>query len=637
MMKKLIVVLVVLTLILGVFTPAMASVFQVPTSKLNSQFNLGHYLQSGKIPPFLNVAEKISDGLMGKVVISSTGMASLFTWKPNSGERDEYKWNGTSWEFVKTITGIVPGMEEPLSVVSNKETVWGFYLHEIVDETGGSTISDVVVVDNGIRLELIGANKIEVGDTAKYTAIVSGGKTPYTYAWSTNGLTSPSTKNVAFYKWNTPGDYKVTVGVRDYNGKMVTKTITVQVVPVVSVSITGPSQLSENEKGNYVAHINNGIAPYRVVWSTNGKYSSVGTGAVYVWSHTGTYTITVTVYDSDPVQSHTAKASLLVHVVEPLRVTITAQSTRIKKNETDVFYAHPTGGTGNYTYQWGTGTPPAATTTQNYNGGTPYNGGRKKHILPYWESAFNILYPAPIYAGMIGGLSYFHIPLLEPHKLSEQPSYPPKKTIQPVPPTPIKDQSVGTVATTDGVPTNSTSPINKPKPVVTNPNKRSIQPITPKPVTDNSAKQHNYHWYNNNAIQRETLGDSYSNNTSASYSSNSSNTSTQDIPMYSSLNGATATYSWGTIGYHTVWVKVTDSNGNTAVASIQVYVYQEIVPPPDPPYNPPKPPEPTKPTKPSTSNNTVYVPQVAPIYVDGKCVANCNPNYSGGTDNWWSH
>ena len=590
-MKRFIAVVIVALLVVVVTVPVHAASIEgiMPTQRLNEIFNVGQYSSSETVPAFINKVEQIGNGMFGKVSLSSEGVLTLFTWRNNTGSRNVYKWNGSSWEFVKTITGIVKGFEEPATVVNNKETVWALYLHEIVGDMNGTSVSDVVVDHNGLHLTLNGPSKVEVNTGMhSYSAHVTGGQSPYVYAWTGEGYVSES-ETTAQYSWTTVGTYVVTVGVKDSNGNSVLAHMNVQVVPKVSVTISGSSQLSKDEKGNYVAHISDGISPYTVRWSSNGKYSSVGTGSVYWWHSKGTYTITVTVTDAENV---TATGNKQVTITDPLSVSISGP-TRLKKDTTGIFNAIATGGTGTYTYQWGYGVPPTNnSSTQKSSGssgsGNSYTGGGRKHILPYEPNAFNTVYPEPIYMGMIGPVHSI------PHT-----QYPPPKTIQPVPPTPVR--------------TSSAPPTTVATPQSSNSNNVSTSSNTSYQSTSNNASH------------------STPSSTHSSTHSNTQATTMNDAPMYNHYEGSTATFSWSSVGYHTIWVKVTDSNGDTAIAIHMVQVYNVPVPPPHP-YNPPDPNPPTPPDNSNTTGNdgTAYA-QVVPVYdSNGNCISGCAGVGNGG-------
>jgi hypothetical protein len=114
-------------------------------------------------------------------------------------------------------------------------------------------------------------------DDGKINTNVSGGASPYTYAWSDGSSTSQNRTGLA------PGSYTVTVS--DDGG--CTKAATADVYLPLAVNIAGLSNCNV-QNGSATANPIGGKAPYTYLWNT-GATSKTITGLV-----SGNYTVTVT-------------------------------------------------------------------------------------------------------------------------------------------------------------------------------------------------------------------------------------------------------------------------------------------------------------------------------------------------------
>ncbi|SFN52528.1 SprB repeat-containing protein, partial [Paenimyroides ummariense] len=110
---------------------------------------------------------------------------------------------------------------------------------------------DVVQVD----INCFGADNGSISVTK-----TSGGKTPYTYAWTPSGATTTSISNLA------PGTYSLTVS--DGSGQVINRsfTITQPTLVVPNLTFTNVSCNGKND-GSASVSPSGGIAPYTVLWS----------------------------------------------------------------------------------------------------------------------------------------------------------------------------------------------------------------------------------------------------------------------------------------------------------------------------------------------------------------------------------
>lgn len=189
------------------------------------------------------------------------GEADL-TVAPSGGvEPYMYEWTGGATS--EALNGVAPG----------------FYCVTVSDANWCSVVACIVVPDP-LDMELVSVPPAcPLGCDGSATAIVTGGKGPYTYKWS-NGPTTSINPNLL------PGVFSVTV--TDANG------CTLEGVVVIEdgVSSLAVEIVSENPDcegtGMLTATASGGQEPYMYVWNTG------HTGPVLEDLDGGTYTVTVT-------------------------------------------------------------------------------------------------------------------------------------------------------------------------------------------------------------------------------------------------------------------------------------------------------------------------------------------------------
>ncbi len=160
-------------------------------------------------------------------------------------------------------------------------------------------------------------------------AAVTGGKTPYTYAWS------PSGGNAATATGLCAGSYTITV--MDASGCPGTAQVVITQPPVLSVTASAtPALCNGQPSGTLSATAAGGTPPYVYSWSA---LNILAVGA-------GTYTVVA--IDGNGCK---ATASATVTQPPPLTVKITGPQT-VCKGASGILSANVNGGTGPYTYSW---------------------------------------------------------------------------------------------------------------------------------------------------------------------------------------------------------------------------------------------------------------------------------------------
>ena len=103
----------------------------------------------------------------------------------------------------------------------------------------------------------------EIGDSADVSTLVYGGTPPYTYSWSTGGVTTASIQGLI------PGWYGLTV--TDANGcssSQLSCPITLP-PPLQSFMSIGDADCKDDNTGYIQAYVSGGIAPYDFYWPDN--------------------------------------------------------------------------------------------------------------------------------------------------------------------------------------------------------------------------------------------------------------------------------------------------------------------------------------------------------------------------------
>ncbi|MEI6882020.1 MAG: PKD domain-containing protein, partial [Bacteroidota bacterium] len=197
--------------------------------------------------------------------------------------------------------------------------------------TRSVTITQPTALSGSISKTNVTCNGLSNGSAI---ASISGGTSPYSYAWS-NGASLATASNLA------AGNYTLTV--TDANGCSLS----------LSTSITQPTLLTASATatpatclptGSASATAAGGTSPYTYVWSNSATSSTVN------GLSSGTFTVTVS-------DANLCSASASVTVSQPAALSVTINQTAITCNgaSNGALTASPSGGTSPYTYAWSNG------------------------------------------------------------------------------------------------------------------------------------------------------------------------------------------------------------------------------------------------------------------------------------------
>jgi gliding motility-associated-like protein len=217
----------------------------------------------------------------------------------------------------------------------------GTYTVTVTDQNGCSATNSVVINQPPQLTTVMGptTNLTCNGSANGSTTVTANGGTPgYSYTWS-NGSHNTTITNL------TAGTYKVTV--TDNNGCTATNSVTITQPNILTASIarTNVSCFSGNN-GSATASASGGTVPYNFHWS-NGSNTNVISNLT-----AGTYSVTVT-------DNNGCTASASVNITQPVLLTTTMSvpvNVSCFGGNNGSASVTPAGGTSPYTYNWSNGT-----------------------------------------------------------------------------------------------------------------------------------------------------------------------------------------------------------------------------------------------------------------------------------------
>ena len=259
------------------------------------------------------------------------------------------------------ITNTVGGGTEPYtytwtpSASSQNLTgvVAGTYSVTVTDSHECSATSSVEITQPEALTSVLSAGSVACnGGTASITNTVSGGTTPYTFAWD-NGSNTQDLSGV------TAGTYAVTVS--DNRGCSVTATAEITQPEIFVLTLEAGTIACHGETTTISSNVEGGTAPYQYAWSTGATTNNL-TNAV-----AGTYSVTIT-------DANTCSTNAVTTITQPEELSVTISgSTSVCEGTSTRLAANVSGGTGGYTYAWSSGETSEEIPTTNITAATSYS------------------------------------------------------------------------------------------------------------------------------------------------------------------------------------------------------------------------------------------------------------------------
>ncbi|HLP21343.1 MAG TPA: choice-of-anchor L domain-containing protein, partial [Chitinophagales bacterium] len=259
-----------------------------------------------------------NSGNNGSITTAVSGGTPSYTYSWNGGITTPNRSNLTAGSYFLTVTDS-RGCTRPLSVVITQP-------------------SALAVTETHINALCNGTS------TGSIDITVAGGSAPYTYNWG-GGISTQDRNNLA------AGSYTVTVTDSRACTAMLTVAITQPTAPAVLFTPVSPV-CNGAASASLTANATGGTAPYTYLWN-NGAVASSLTGVA-----AGIYNVTVT-------DSRSCSVTGAGVITQPSAIAITSAVTNATcaVGNDGTINITVSGGTGGYTYNWGSGI-----TTQNRTG-----------------------------------------------------------------------------------------------------------------------------------------------------------------------------------------------------------------------------------------------------------------------------
>ncbi len=204
----------------------------------------------------------------------------------------------------------------------------------------------------------------QVGQSVAFTAMPSGGTSPYTDTWTFGDGSTGSGPTVS-HSYTTAGTFQVALTTQDSASPAatasLTKSVTINPAPLpgtlhITIS-SNPSAASTGQSVSFTAQVTGGSPPYGVGWDFGDGGISVGLTTTHAFSQAGTANVTAAVTDSSIPAKH-AVGSIFVTVTsstpasQPLsgQFSISPSTTTVGTSVT--FTSSVSGGATPYTYSW---------------------------------------------------------------------------------------------------------------------------------------------------------------------------------------------------------------------------------------------------------------------------------------------
>ncbi len=228
---------------------------------------------------------------------------------------------------------------------------------------GGTTLGFTVFSDPGVGTPTASVGSLDVGQAVTFSATPSGGSGGYTYLWTSSApalnCSASTTASVVCHP-SAAGSYTVSVTVTDSNlvSASAGPSPTVIVAGALTVAVPNPNHPAADAEQTvmFMTSATGGTGTVLFTWSAP---TALGCGTtqtatlVCVPETAGTYTVSVYATDAnDDVSATETSAKFVVSTVPTITVPA-AQNTSADIGQRITFHTTASGGTGTYTFTWG--------------------------------------------------------------------------------------------------------------------------------------------------------------------------------------------------------------------------------------------------------------------------------------------
>jgi PKD repeat protein len=151
----------------------------------------------------------------------------------------------------------------------------------------------------------LGTYETTIDEPVTLYGSATGGKAPYFYSWDFGDGTSTQFSSAGAatiqHKYDEPGTYIVTLTVTDMDSNIATdeSTVTVHDIEELFVSISGKTTIAQGDSITFSSTVSGGISPYTYSWNFGDGIMSNVAKPTHIYENAGTYTVTLTVTDSN--------------------------------------------------------------------------------------------------------------------------------------------------------------------------------------------------------------------------------------------------------------------------------------------------------------------------------------------------
>ncbi|MEM7572287.1 MAG: gliding motility-associated C-terminal domain-containing protein [Bacteroidota bacterium] len=274
----------------------------------------------------LEIAAAISCEVTGPSMICAGDNADYGVIVTGGNGPFTYSWSGP---------GDFTAMDE--NIVVSEE---GEYCVMVTDANGCTTeCCQTLSFFAEISCEVEGPTTICPGDTATYTATISGGTGPFTYNWTGPSAFSSMDESIMVTE---AGEYCVLI--TDANGCSTECCQTLSVSSDISCEVVGPTTICADETATYTVEVTGGTAPFDYEWTGPGDFMSMEESITV--SEAGEYCVLIT-----DAGGCTTECCITLTVSADLSCEVTGPAT-ICMGDTTTYGVEVIGGTAPFTYNW---------------------------------------------------------------------------------------------------------------------------------------------------------------------------------------------------------------------------------------------------------------------------------------------